>query len=165
MTAADLNHLKFPECPFLSLPSCQSLVNKVCRAEPRPLCGPQAAVWPPGRWVPSRPGREGLERELFVLRGHESLSRALQHFKPGRGIQVTLHFALRPRSSETCCCLCCSGNQIHSSHHFLRPQVEAKDLKRSIQASSVKATMMTMSNLPSKQFCSGFGKGMKTKTY
>ena len=149
MTTADPNHLKFPKCLFLRWAA------SISSSKPAELTkGSSAVEVPPKLW---------RVREIAVC------------FVPTWiTIGAITTFQARSQYSKSLCILLWGqgAQRIFTaplfqwkSNPFQSPlPIETEELKRSIQTSSVKeATIIKMTNLPSKCFCLWFGKRVRTK--
>ena len=150
MTTAEPNHLKFPECLFFrrvarfssSKPAELTKGSSVVEAPPKLWWVREIAVCFVQTWI--------TIRAITTFQARSQYSRSLYILLWGQGAQRL----------AVACLLQWKSNPLE--HHFLLLSVETKELKRNIQASSVKATILKMTNLVNG-FVLWFGKWIKTK--
>lgn len=135
MTTAEPNHLKFPECLFFrqvarfssSKPAELTKGSSVVEAPPKLWWVREIAVCFVQTWI--------TIRAITTFQARSQYSRSLYILLWGQGAQRLAVACLFQRKSNP------------FQHHFLLLSVEIKELKRNIQASSAKATILKMTNL------------------
>lgn len=135
MTTAEPNHLKFPECLFFrrvarfssSKPVELTKGSSVVEAPPKLWWVREIAVCFVQTWI--------TIRAITTFQARSQYSRSLYILLWGQGAQRL----------AVACLFQWKSNPFQ--HHFLLLSVEIKELKRNIQASSAKATILKMTNL------------------
>lgn len=135
MTTAEPNHLKFPECLFFrrvarfssSKPAELTKGSSVVEAPPKLWWVREIAVCLVQMWV--------TIRAITTSQARSQYSRSFYILLWGQGAQRL----------AVACLFQCKSNPFQC--YFLLFPVETKELKRNTQASSVKATILKMTNL------------------
>ena len=135
MTTAEPNHLKFPECLFFrwvarfssSKPAELTKGSSVVEAPPKLWWVREIAVCFVQTWI--------TIRAITTFQARSQYSRSLYILLWGQGAQRL----------AVACLFQWKSNPFQ--HHFLLLSLEIKELKRNIQASSAKATILKMTNL------------------
>lgn len=135
MTTAEPNHLKFPECLFFrrvarfssSKPAELTKGSSVVEAPPKLWWVREIAVCFVQTWI--------TIRAITTFQARSQYSRSLYILLWGQGAQRL----------AVACLFQWKSNPFQ--HYFLLLSVEIKELKRNIQASSAKATILKMTNL------------------